>query len=204
MPDTRGSFFDYVTVIETDCAHTGMRTAAHAQIKPEVLQAMDWSWLPTTEVGGRRDNRLLRMAAVVIFRTETMKAIGNHLAKSFAEFTQKFNIRVNTIGGTEWMLDEPSIYSLYQRICTTANEENRNNSVGLWTVPSGTMPSSTELVQAHNRLKKAAQYYINLRDGVIPPPSTDMIDEQEFPRAAQLLREFDDTVRDQSLRNSHQ
>jgi hypothetical protein len=81
------------------------------------------------------------MAAAMIFQTHEMQGVAGHLAKSFKNFTRKFSIRIKTIGGQLWMLDEPSIYSVYQRVCTTANEENRNNQSGLWQIPSGTMPS---------------------------------------------------------------
>lgn len=53
------------------------------------------------------------MAAALVFQTREMQGVAARLAKAFREFTKKFSIRMKTIGGAEWLLDEPSIYSVY-------------------------------------------------------------------------------------------
>lgn len=56
------------------------------------------------------------------------------------------------------------------------------------------MPSQADIQQGQNRLLKAADYYINVRDGVVPPPGTEIVDEQMYPKAAELLAYYDATV----------
>ena len=99
MPDTKGSFFDYVTVHSVEDASTKISKATFCQIKPHVIEQRDWSWLPRTQDGSKRDNRLFMMAAAMIFQTNELKGVALHLSKAFREFTTKYSIRIKTIGG---------------------------------------------------------------------------------------------------------
>lgn len=135
FPKGLETFEEYVHITFRTSEFTQLPLAINVAVKPSVTNAGDWSWLPRTYVGKGvppRDNRYLKLAAAFIYQNERCKQVSCALGEHFRVWTQSHTIRNAPIGGAVWLLPEVSIYSLYQRLCTVANDENRSNGYGLW------------------------------------------------------------------------
>lgn len=81
---------------------TQLPYAIHVSIKPSVINAGDWTWLPRTFVGKGvppRDNRYLKLGAAFIYQSERCKSVSAALGEHFRVWTQSHTIRNAPIGG---------------------------------------------------------------------------------------------------------